>query len=158
MCSATGSPTPRRESGCRRWSASTAAVPNSLSASGISGSWNAPSRSFLRLARGTLTIVRSNAGRSLFAIQLNCALRTAVDEIAPKANTAGAWEVVYTAIEKLGTYFDDRRDELQDERGIAPALALQLFNNRPGTTVKDVIGVLEEARDRIRAELRRKAK
>jgi len=81
-----------------------------------------------------------------------------VDEIAPRANTAGAWEVVYTAIDKLGPYFDERRDELQDERGIAPVLALNLFNNRPGTTVKDVIGVLEEARERIRADLRRKAK
>jgi hypothetical protein len=94
----------------------------------------------------------------LIRYSLNCALRTAVDEIAPRANTAGAWEVVYTAIEKLGTYFDDKRDELQEERGIAPALALQLFNNRPGTTVTDVIGVLEEARDRIRADLGRKAK
>jgi hypothetical protein len=97
-------------------------------------------------------------GPKLVRYSLNCALRTAVAEIAPGTNTPGAWEVVYTAIEKLGTYFDDKRDELQDERGIAPALALQLFNNRPGTTVKDVIAVLEEARERIRADLRRKGK
>ena len=94
-------------------------------------------------------------GPTLVRYSLNCALRAALDEIAPGANSAGAWEVVYTAIEKLGRYFDDRRDELQDERGIAPVLALNLFNNRPGTTVKDVVGVLEEARDRIRAELRK---
>ena len=97
-------------------------------------------------------------GPKLDRYSLECALRTALDEIAPGANTAGAWEVVYTAIGKLGTYFDDKRDELQEERGIAPTLALQLFNNRPGTTVKDVIAVLEEARDRIRADLRRRAK
>ena len=94
----------------------------------------------------------------LVQYSLNCALRTAVDEIAPKEITAAAWEVVYTAIEKMGPYFDDRRDELQDERGIAPVFALHLFNSRPGTTAKDVIGVFEDARDRIRAELRRKAK
>jgi Pectinacetylesterase len=96
-------------------------------------------------------------GPKLVRYSLNCALRTAVNEIAPGANAAGAWEVVYSAIAKMGTYFDDNRDELE-ERGVAPALALQLFNNRPGTTVKDVISLLEEARDRIRVELRRKAK
>jgi len=96
-------------------------------------------------------------GPKLVRYSLNCALRTAVNEIAPGATTAGAWEVVYSAIGKLGTYFDDHRDELE-ERGIAPVLTLQLFNNRPGTTVKEVIAVLEEARDRIRAELRRNAK
>ena len=109
------------------------------------GAWNADDRP-------------QQCGPKPVRYSLNCALRTAVDEIAPKANTAGAWEVVYTAIEKMGAYFDDRRDELEDERGIAPAFALQLFNNRPATTVTDVVGVFEEARDRIRAELRRKAK
>jgi hypothetical protein len=59
---------------------------------------------------------------------------------------------------QFSEYFGDTRDELQDEGGIAPVLALQLLNNRPGTTVKDVIGVLEEARDRSQANLRRKAK
>ena len=42
--------------------------------------------------------------------------------------------------------------------GTAPRLALRLFNNRPGTTAADVIRLLEEARDRIRADLSRKAK
>lgn len=87
---------------------------------------------------------------------LECALRTAVDGIAPRANTAGVWEVVYTAIGRLGAYFDDRIDELQAAAG--PALALRLFNDRPGTTAADVISLLEEARDRIRADLSRKAK
>jgi hypothetical protein len=89
---------------------------------------------------------------------LDCALRTAVDEIAPGANTAGAWEVVYTAIARLGAYFDDKIDEQQLERGIAPQLALRLFDSRPGITAKDVISLLEEARDRIRADLGGKAK
>lgn len=97
-------------------------------------------------------------GPKLVSYSLNCALRTAVNEIAPGANTAAAWEVVYAAIERLGADFDKTLDEREPERGIQPQLALRLFNSRPGTTAADVIGLLEEARDRIRADLRRKAK
>ena len=74
------------------------------------------------------------------------------------ANVAAAWEIVYAAIERLGADFDKTLDQREPERGIQPQLALRLFNSRPGTTTADLIGLLEEARDRIRAELRRKPK
>jgi hypothetical protein len=97
-------------------------------------------------------------GAKLVNYSLNCALRTAVNEIAPGPTPAAAWEIVYAAIERLGTEFDKTLDAREPERGIQPQLALRLFNSRPGTTAADVISFLEEARDRIRADLQRKAK
>jgi Pectinacetylesterase len=75
-------------------------------------------------------------GPKLGSYSLNCALRTAVDEIAPGSNTAGAWEVVYTAVGRLGAYFDDHINEMQLERVTWAPLALRLFNSRPGTTAQ----------------------
>ena len=84
---------------------------------------------------------------------------TAVDDITGRAtlNHAGAWEVIYTAMGRLGTSVDNKIDELLEPAGAA-GLTLRLFNSRPGTAAKDVIGLLQEARDRIRADLRRNAK
>jgi len=49
-------------------------------------------------------------------------------------------------------------DKLDDpQRGFEAALPFRLYNGRPGTTVADVISLLEQVRDRIRAQLRPKA-
>jgi hypothetical protein len=47
------------------------------------------------------------------------------------------WDVIYSASARLGH--------------VRNARAITEFNNRPGTTVEDVIALLEEVRDRIRA-------
>ena len=97
-------------------------------------------------------------GPKLDRFSLECAVLMAVYETTRRGlNQPAAWEVIYTATGRLGALLDQKLDE-QVEPDTAPTLALQLFNNRPGTTVKDVIGLLEEARDRIRADLRRNAK
>ena len=88
---------------------------------------------------------------------LHCALLTAVNEITAKPPTfrhAALWDVSYAAIARMGLTFEDL-DE-QSQRGSESALPLQLYNNRPGTTVADVISLLEESRERIRADLRRR--
>jgi hypothetical protein len=90
---------------------------------------------------------------------LECALLTAVNEVTgrpPTLRHPGVWEVIYTAIARMGAEFDKLDQESQ--RGSESNLPLRLYNNRPGTTAADVISLLEEARDRIRTHLRPKAK
>jgi hypothetical protein len=98
-------------------------------------------------------------GPRLDRFSLECALLTAVHDITGRANLnhAGAWEAIYTAMAKLGTSVDDKIDELEEPAGAA-GLTLRLFNSRPGTTATQVTGLLQEVRDRIRADLRRNAK
>ena len=98
-------------------------------------------------------------GPKIDRYSLECALQMATFQITgrPNSNRAGPWEVIYTAVGRLGPDVA-RMDDEQVEPGLMPPLVLRRFNNRPGTTVADVIGVLEEARDRIRADLRRKLK
>jgi hypothetical protein len=98
-------------------------------------------------------------GPKLDRYSLECALQTATHEITGRANLnrAGPWEVIYTAVGKLGRDVA-RMDDEQMEPGVMAGLILRRFNNRPGATVAEVIGLLSEARDRIRAELRRIAK
>jgi Pectinacetylesterase len=88
---------------------------------------------------------------------LECALLTAVNEVMerpPHFRHAAVWEVIYAAIARLGAEFE--REDAQSQRGSESALPLRLYNNRKGTTVADVISLLEAARDRIRADLSRK--
>jgi hypothetical protein len=88
---------------------------------------------------------------------LRCALYMAINEVTSRPPTIeypGAMEVIYTAIARMGPEFE-KLDEAQ--RGSESLLPLRLYNNRPGTTAADVISLLEEVRDRIRAQLRPKA-
>ena len=99
-------------------------------------------------------------GPNLDSHSLECALAEAAHEITGNATLiriAGIWEVIYTVMGRMTAYLG-QMDDQQSEPGTAPRLALRLFNNRPGTTAADVIRLLEEARDRIRADLSRKAK
>jgi len=95
--------------------------------------------------------------RGLERFSLECALLTAVGQVTgrpPDFLHAGLWEVTYSAIARMGAEFDKLDDP---QRGSESAFPLRLYNGRPGTTVADVISLLEEVRDRIRAQLRPKA-
>lgn len=99
---------------------------------------------------------RSQPCRNLERFPLRCALLIAINEVTsrpPTLDHPGAWEVIYTAIARMGAEFE-RLDE--PERGSESASPLRLYNNRPGTTAADVISLLQEVRDRIRAQLRPK--
>lgn len=84
---------------------------------------------------------------------LKCALRKAASDVTGVSSSnenedpAAVSELTSTVIDRLGT-----RERLF---GGPP---LVVYNNRPGTTIADVIGLVEEVRGRIRADLRKRAK
>ena len=84
---------------------------------------------------------------------LRCALRKAAGEVTgvtpvnDNEDPAAVSEVAYSVIDRMG---------IRERLFRGPPLVV--YNNRPGTTAADVIALLGEVRDRIRAELRDRAK
>lgn len=90
---------------------------------------------------------------------LRCSLIRAIREVTGRPPTnqppAVVWEMEYAAIDRMGAAFEQVD---ADQRGFERVGAIVLYNNRPGATAADVISLMEEVRDRTRANLRRRTK
>ena len=84
-------------------------------------------------------------------LTLRCSVRKAVAEVTGLTVTtqvpAVVWDIHYAIIDRIG-----------DRDWLFGGPPLVVYNNRPGTTVADVIGLLEAVRDRIRADLHERAR
>ena len=82
---------------------------------------------------------------------LRCALRKAAGDVTgvipDTQDPAAVWEVRYSVFDRMGT-----RERWFESN------SLVVYNNRPGTAAADVIGLLQEVRDRISAEMRQRVK